>query len=180
MPFATSAQRVDGGWRVNGIKHFISNGNRASHYLVMVQTDRTKTMQDGATCFLLERGHPGFTIGRVHDKMGERLANNAELVFQDCFIPDTNVVSPSDAVISMNLAEQTRKVLATLTPREEKVLRMRFGSGEKSAHTLEEVGQDFEVTRERIRQIEAKALRKMRHPTRIRQLQGFLEGEEGE
>ena len=92
VPFATSAERVNGGWRVNGMKHFISNGNRASLYLVMVQTDRKKTMQDGATCFLLERGHPGFTIGRVHDKMGERLANNAELVFQDCFIPDANVV----------------------------------------------------------------------------------------
>jgi alkylation response protein AidB-like acyl-CoA dehydrogenase len=92
VPFATSAERVAGGWRVNGMKHFISNGNRASLYLVMVQTDRKKTMQDGATCFLLERGHPGFTIGRVHDKMGERLANNAELVFQDCFIPDANVV----------------------------------------------------------------------------------------
>ena len=82
------------------------------------------------------------------------------------FIEDKGVISPSDAVISMNLAEQTRKVLATLTPREEKVLRMRFGIGEKSDHTLEEVGQDFEVTRERIRQIEAKALRKLRHPSR--------------
>jgi RNA polymerase primary sigma factor len=70
----------------------------------------------------------------------------------------------------MNLAEQTRKVLATLTPREEKVLRMRFGIGEKSDHTLEEVGQDFEVTRERIRQIEAKALRKLRHPSRSKRL----------
>jgi RNA polymerase sigma factor (sigma-70 family) len=80
------------------------------------------------------------------------------------FIEDKSVVSPADAVISMNLAEQTRKVLATLTPREEKVLRMRFGIGEKSDHTLEEVGQDFEVTRERIRQIEAKALRKLRPP----------------
>ncbi len=92
VPFATSAERADGGWIVNGMKHFISNGNRASHYLVSVQTDRRKTMADGATCFLLERGRPGFTIGRVHDKMGERLANNAELVFQDCFIPDANVV----------------------------------------------------------------------------------------
>ena len=76
------------------------------------------------------------------------------------------------AVISVNLAEQTRKVLATLTPREEKVLRMRFGIGEKSDHTLEEVGQDFEVTRERIRQIEAKALRKLRHPSRSEAPQG--------
>ena len=80
-----------------------------------------------------------------------------------------------DAVISMNLAEQTRKVLATLTPREEKVLRMRFGIGEKSDHTLEEVGQDFEVTRERIRQIEAKALRKLRHPSRSKRLKSFVE-----
>ena len=91
------------------------------------------------------------------------------------FIEDKSVISPSDAVISMNLAEQTRKVLATLTPREEKVLRMRFGIGEKSDHTLEEVGQDFDVTRERIRQIEAKALRKLRHPTRSKQLKPFVE-----
>ncbi|MBK6848212.1 MAG: RNA polymerase sigma factor RpoD [Proteobacteria bacterium] len=91
------------------------------------------------------------------------------------FIEDKSVVSPSEAVINMNLADQTRKVLATLTPREEKVLRMRFGIGEKSDHTLEEVGQDFEVTRERIRQIEAKALRKLRHPSRSRQLKSFVD-----
>jgi len=91
------------------------------------------------------------------------------------FIEDKSVVSPSEAVISLNLAEQTRKVLATLTPREEKVLRMRFGIGEKSDHTLEEVGQDFEVTRERIRQIEAKALRKLRHPSRSKRLKAFVE-----
>ena len=91
------------------------------------------------------------------------------------FIEDKGVISPSDAVISMNLAEQTRKVLATLTPREEKVLRMRFGIGERSDHPLEEVGQDFEVTRERIRQIEAKALRKLRHPSRSKRLKSFVE-----
>src|SRR5450631_4148912 len=91
------------------------------------------------------------------------------------FIEDKSLVSPADAVINMNLAEQTRKVLATLTPREEKVLRMRFGIGEKSDHTLEEVGQDFEVTRERIRQIEAKALRKLRHPSRSKRLRSFME-----
>ncbi len=91
------------------------------------------------------------------------------------FIEDKSLVSPSDAVINMNLAEQTRKVLATLTPREEKVLRMRFGIGEKSDHTLEEVGQDFEVTRERIRQIEATALRKLRHPSRSKRLKSFVE-----
>ena len=84
-------------------------------------------------------------------------------------------MSPAEAVIAMNLSEQTRKVLATLTPREEKVLRMRFGIGEKSDHTLEEVGQDFFVTRERIRQIEAKALRKLRHPTRCRRLKSFVD-----
>ena len=91
------------------------------------------------------------------------------------FIEDKAITSPSDAVINMNLAEQTRKVLATLTPREEKVLRMRFGIGEKSDHTLEEVGQDFEVTRERIRQIEAKALRKLRYPSRSKRLRSFVE-----
>ncbi len=91
------------------------------------------------------------------------------------FIEDKRVVSPSEAVIRRDLAEQTRKVLATLTPREEKVLRMRFGIGEKADHTLEEVGQDFEVTRERIRQIEAKALRKLRHPSRSKRLKSFIE-----
>ena len=91
------------------------------------------------------------------------------------FIEDKKFMLPSDAAVSLNLAEQTRKVLATLTPREEKVLRMRFGIGEKADHTLEEVGQDFTVTRERIRQIEAKALRKLRHPTRSRKLKSFID-----
>ncbi len=91
------------------------------------------------------------------------------------FIEDKSILLPSEAVINMNLADQTRKVLKTLTAREEKVLRMRFGIGEKSDHTLEEVGQDFEVTRERIRQIEAKALRKLRHPSRSKQLRSFVE-----
>jgi len=91
------------------------------------------------------------------------------------FIEDKAVVNPLEAVIKANLSEQTSRVLATLTPREEKVLRMRFGIGEKSDHTLEEVGQDFEVTRERIRQIEAKALRKLRHPSRSKKLKSFVE-----
>jgi RNA polymerase primary sigma factor len=91
------------------------------------------------------------------------------------FIADEDAINPSEAVINANLAEQTRKVLSTLTPREEKVLRMRFGIGGKSDHTLEEVGQDFNVTRERIRQIEAKALRKLRHPSRAKQLESFVD-----
>ena len=92
------------------------------------------------------------------------------------FIEDKRVATPSDAVSSLNLMEQTKKVLATLTPREEQVLRMRFGIGEKSDHTLEEVGHEFAVTRERIRQIEAKALRKLRHPSRSKRLKSFMEG----
>jgi len=91
------------------------------------------------------------------------------------FIEDKNVLSPGDAVVNFGLAEQTRRVLTTLTPREEKVLRMRFGIGEKADHTLEEVGRDFSVTRERIRQIEAKALRKLRHPSRSRKLKSFID-----
>jgi RNA polymerase primary sigma factor len=91
------------------------------------------------------------------------------------FIEDKKVINPSEAIINLNLAEQTRRVLATLTPREEKVLRMRFGIGEESDHTLEEVGQDFNVTRERIRQIEAKALRKLRHPSRSKKLKAFID-----
>jgi RNA polymerase primary sigma factor len=92
------------------------------------------------------------------------------------FIEDRNVMSPADAVINLNLKEQTESVLKTLTPREEKVIKMRFGVGDGSEHTLEEVGQSFAVTRERIRQIEAKALRKLRHPSRSRKLKAFLEG----
>ena len=107
VAFRTNARKARGGWIVDGMKHFISNGNRASHYLVMVQTDPAKTMADGATVFLVERDRPGFTIGRVHDKMGERLANNAELIFQDCFVPDENVVG---------LVDQGSNVFAEFSP----------------------------------------------------------------
>jgi len=92
------------------------------------------------------------------------------------FIEDKNMSSPSELVVINSLEETTRKVLATLTPREERVLRLRFGIGEVTDHTLEEVGQDFEVTRERIRQIEAKALRKLRHSARSKRLRAFIEG----
>jgi RNA polymerase primary sigma factor len=92
------------------------------------------------------------------------------------FIEDRGVVSPAEAVINVNLKDQTSQVLRTLTPREEKVIKMRFGLEDGSEHTLEEVGQSFAVTRERIRQIEAKALRKLRHPSRSRKLRAFLDG----
>ncbi len=92
------------------------------------------------------------------------------------FIEDRAVVSPAEAVINVNLKEQTAQVLRTLTPREEKVIKMRFGLEDGSEHTLEEVGQSFAVTRERIRQIEAKALRKLRHPSRSRKLRAFMDG----
>ena len=92
------------------------------------------------------------------------------------FIEDRGVISPAEAVININLKEQTESVLKTLTPREEKVIKMRFGLDDGSEHTLEEVGQSFAVTRERIRQIEAKALRKLRHPSRSRKLRAFMDG----
>jgi RNA polymerase primary sigma factor len=95
------------------------------------------------------------------------------------FIEDRGVTSPVDAVIQLNLKEQTSKVLKTLSPREEMVLKMRFGVGDGSEHTLEEVGQSFAVTRERIRQIESKALRKLRHPSRSQRLRAFLDGTGG-
>jgi RNA polymerase primary sigma factor len=91
------------------------------------------------------------------------------------FIEDKNAILPIDAAIHSNLRETTTRVLATLTPREERVLRMRFGIGMNTDHTLEEVGQQFNVTRERIRQIEAKALRKLKHPSRSRKLRSFLD-----
>jgi RNA polymerase primary sigma factor len=91
------------------------------------------------------------------------------------FVEDKNAISPADAVLEQSLTNTTWMVLSTLTEREKRVLQMRFGIGDSSNHTLEEVGQDFEVTRERIRQIEAKALRKLRHPSRSKLLKGFIE-----
>jgi RNA polymerase primary sigma factor len=96
------------------------------------------------------------------------------------FIEDKAVTSPAEAVINLSLREQTQAVLKTLTPREEKVIKMRFGLDDGSEHTLEEVGGFFAVTRERIRQIEAKALRKLRHPSRSRKLRPFMETAAGD
>lgn len=92
------------------------------------------------------------------------------------FIEDKNAILPIDAAIQSNLRETTTRILSSLTPREERVLRMRFGIGMNTDHTLEEVGQQFHVTRERIRQIEAKALRKLKHPTRSKKMRSFLSG----
>lgn len=90
--FVTRAVRQDGGWSITGRKRFISNGNRARLYLVFAQTDPARGLTEGSTCFILERGAPGFTTGHVEDKMGERLANNAELIFDGCFVPDRDVL----------------------------------------------------------------------------------------
>ncbi|NJN39767.1 MAG: hypothetical protein HC807_01365 [Gammaproteobacteria bacterium] len=133
VPFRTSAQRTQGGWVVNGMKHFISNGNRASHYLLFVQTGKGKPLAEGSTCFLMERDRPGFTIGRVHDKMGERLANNAELVFQDCFVPDENVVGEVDGGF---------KVLARFMPYSNAYARQRSWALRNRCTTSRSTGQD--------------------------------------
>ena len=94
--FVTKATRNGNGWVLNGKKRFISNGNRAKVYLLFAQTDPDVGLNQGSTCFILERGTPGFTTGHVEDKMGERLANNAELIFNDCFVPDENVLGQVD------------------------------------------------------------------------------------
>jgi acyl-CoA dehydrogenase len=94
--FVTRATRQGPGWVINGKKRFISNGNRARFYLLFAQTNVDKGLNEGSTCFLIERGAPGFTTGHVEDKMGERLANNSELIFRDCFVPDTDVIGQVD------------------------------------------------------------------------------------
>ena len=94
--FVTKATRKGNGWMINGKKRFISNGNRAKVYLLFAQTDPDVGLNQGSTCFIIERGTPGFTTGHVEDKMGERLANNAELIFNDCFVPDADVLGEVD------------------------------------------------------------------------------------
>ena len=148
---------------------------RTSRYLVQEQ-GREPTPEEiaGKMEIPLEKVRKVLKIAREPISLETPIGEEEDSHLGD-FIEDKKFMLPSDAAVNLNLAEQTRKVLATLTPREEKVLRMRFGIGEKADHTLEEVGQDFAVTRERIRQIEAKALRKLRHPTRSRKLKNFIE-----
>src|SRR5262249_59467080 len=126
-------------------------------------------------------------LGMPLEKMGKALKRAREPLSMETpvgdeedshlgdFIEDKNAIPPIDAAIQSNLRETTTRALAFLTPREERVLRMRFGIGMNTDHTLEEVGQQFSVTRERIRQIEAKALRKLKHPSRSRKLRSFLD-----
>jgi RNA polymerase primary sigma factor len=148
---------------------------RTSRYLVQEQ-GREPTPEEiaGKMEIPLEKVRKVLKIAREPISLETPIGEEEDSHLGD-FIEDKKFMLPSEAAVNMNLAEQTRKVLATLTPREEKVLRMRFGIGERADHTLEEVGQDFAVTRERIRQIEAKALRKLRHPTRSRKLKHFIE-----
>jgi len=148
---------------------------RTSRYLVQEQ-GREPTPEEiaGKMEIPLEKVRKVLKIAREPISLETPIGEEEDSHLGD-FIEDKKFMLPSEAAVSLNLAEQTRKILATLTPREEKVLRMRFGIGEKADHTLEEVGQDFAVTRERIRQIEAKALRKLRHPTRSRKLKHFIE-----
>lgn len=95
--YRTRAERVDGGWKLTGKKHFVSNANRATLYIIFAQTDPSKSLLEGSTAFLVHRGTSGFTTGHVHNKLGERLANNAELLFDDCFVPDSDVVGEVNA-----------------------------------------------------------------------------------
>jgi RNA polymerase sigma factor (sigma-70 family) len=118
------------------------------------------------------RSNRQFGPERVLQMVEERIRGSEDDIGD--FIEDKNAILPIDAAIQSNLRETTTRVLASITPREERVLRMRFGIGMNTDHTLEEVGQQFSVTRERIRQIEAKALRKLKHPSRSRSLRSFL------
>ncbi|MDR1296125.1 MAG: RNA polymerase sigma factor RpoD [Deltaproteobacteria bacterium] len=148
---------------------------RASRYLVQ-EFGREATPEEIAAKMELplEKVRKVLKIAKEPISLETPIGEDGDSYLGD-FIEDPNTQSASDMVISNNLAEQAAKVLATLTQREEKVVRMRFGIGEKTDHTLEEVGQEFKVTRERIRQIEAKALRKLRHPSRSRKLRPFVD-----
>jgi RNA polymerase primary sigma factor len=148
---------------------------RTSRYLVQ-ETGREPTPEELADKmeFPLDKVRKVLKIAKEPISLETPIGEEEDSYLAD-FIEDKKISSPTEAIENLNLAEVTRTVLSTLTPREEKVIRMRFGIGEKSDHTLEEVGRKFMVTRERIRQIEAKALRKLRHASRIKRLQSFSE-----
>jgi RNA polymerase primary sigma factor len=153
----------------------INKLNRTSQSLVQ-QNGREPTLEEIAEKMGVPLHHVQ-KILRVSKKtisLETPIGEEEDSRLQD-FIEDKWSISPQDAAISSNLAKQTRTMLSTLDKREEKILRMRFGIGEKHDHTLEEVGQDFNVTRERIRQIEEKALRKLKHPSRAEKLKSFIE-----
>ena len=122
-----------------------------------------------------ERGQAAVVAVELVDQIFDLGRVELDALHLGDFIEDKNAVIPVDAAIQANLKETVTRVLASLTPREERVLRMRFGIGMNTDHTLEEVGQQFSVTRERIRQIEAKALRKLKHPSRSRKMRSFLD-----
>ena len=149
---------------------------RTSRYLVQ-EIGREPTPEEIAARMdiPLERVCRVLEIAKEPISLETPVGEDGDNVLSD-FIEDKHVVAPSEAVSSLNLEDQTRKALATLAPREEQVLRLRFGIGEKFDHTLEEVGHKFAVTRERIRQIEAKTLRKLRDPGRSKSLKSFMEG----
>jgi RNA polymerase primary sigma factor len=153
----------------------INKLNRASRSLVQ-QNGREPTLEEIAEKMRLPLHHVQkiLKVSKKTISLETPVGEEEDSRLED-FIEDKGSISPQDAAISSNLAKQTQSVLSTLDKREEKILRMRFGIGEKHDHTLEEVGQDFNVTRERIRQIEEKALRKLKHPSRAEKLRSFME-----
>lgn len=148
---------------------------RTSRYLVQ-EIGREPTPEEIAEKmeFPLDKVRKVLKIAKEPISLETPIGEEEDSILGD-FIEDNKAPSPLEAIENLNLVEQTHKVLSTLTPREEKVIRMRFGIGERVDHTLEEVGRNFTVTRERIRQIEAKAIRKLRHPSRSKLLRGFVE-----
>ncbi len=148
---------------------------RATRYLVqMLGREPTAEELSVKMCLPIEKVRTVLKIAKEPISLETPVGEEDDSHLGD-FIEDKSAANPQDSVINRNLSDQTRLALGTLAPREERVLKMRFGIGERADHTLEEVGQDFAVTRERIRQIEAKALRKLRHPSRARVLRAFVE-----